>query len=96
MSILAKPTIDYLQTTADLTVRAGLPVTLSCAARGSPEPLVIWQKVGGTMIPGIGMNNPVSYITFFTIKRVMPVPLNIFAQGTLSNTTLDYFFMSLH
>ena len=48
------------------------------------------------MIPGIGMNNPVSYITFFTIKRVMPVPLNIFAQGTLSNTTLDYFFMSLH
>ena len=48
------------------------------------------------MIPGIGMNNPVSYITFFTINRGMPVPLNIFAQDTLSNTTLDYFFMSLH
>lgn len=41
--------LDY-PTSTDMVVREGSNVTLKCAARGSPQPNIIWRREGGEPI----------------------------------------------
>ena len=42
--------LDY-PTSTDMVAREGSNVTMRCAAKGMPEPKIIWKREGGETIP---------------------------------------------
>ncbi|XP_074653320.1 protein amalgam-like [Tubulanus polymorphus] len=49
-----KPIIQMSMSSTDKTTKQGDTVELSCYARGSPEPRIIWKRGGGAQLPGGG------------------------------------------
>ena len=44
------PSIIDARTSADIVVKEGSPVNLSCDARGSPRPKIMWKREDGDLI----------------------------------------------
>lgn len=45
------PDILDVATSADIVVDEGSDVTLTCVARGSPDPSILWKREDGQLIP---------------------------------------------
>ena len=50
------PSIIDARTSADIVVKEGSPVNLSCDARGSPRPKIMWKREDGDLIRYNGGN----------------------------------------
>ncbi|KAG5676523.1 hypothetical protein PVAND_006352 [Polypedilum vanderplanki] len=50
LNVVVPPDILDYPTSTDMVVREGSNVTLKCAARGSPQPTIIWRREGGEPI----------------------------------------------
>ena len=44
------PDILDFSTSTDMVVQEGINVTLKCAARGSPPPIITWRREGNDLI----------------------------------------------
>lgn len=44
------PDILDFSTSTDMVVQEGINVTLKCAARGSPQPIITWRREGNDLI----------------------------------------------
>ncbi|XP_054267034.1 neurotrimin-like [Macrosteles quadrilineatus] len=51
LDVVVPPDILDSPTSTDMVVREGSPVTLRCAASGSPAPNITWRREGGEPIP---------------------------------------------
>ncbi|CAF3439485.1 unnamed protein product [Rotaria sp. Silwood1] len=60
INVLVPPSISYI--TADVSVRAGDPITLECRAQGNPPPLLMWIRQG--------QEYPTSYSGIYRIDSV--------------------------
>ncbi|KAK6629807.1 hypothetical protein RUM43_003627 [Polyplax serrata] len=62
--------LDY-PTSTDMVAREGSNVTMRCAAKGMPEPKIIWKREGGETIP-VGQGQEVASVdgSVFNISRV--------------------------
>ena len=64
------PSIIDARTSADIVVKEGSPVNLSCDARGSPRPKIMWKREDGDLIRYNGGNIPQYTMSFKTRKKV--------------------------
>ena len=55
------PSIIDARTSADIVVKEGSPVNLSCDARGSPRPKIMWKREDGDLIRYNGGINIISF-----------------------------------
>jgi len=50
LEVVVPPSIIDARTSADIVVKEGSPVNLSCDARGSPRPKIMWKREDGDLI----------------------------------------------
>jgi neurotrimin len=50
LEVVVPPTIIDARTTPDVVVKEGSPVNMSCEARGSPRPKIMWKREDNEMI----------------------------------------------
>lgn len=48
--VVVPPDILDFSTSTDMVVQEGVNVTLKCAARGSPTPVITWRREGNDLI----------------------------------------------
>ena len=65
--IIVPPVIIESLTSNDMVVREGTNVTLTCKAKGFPEPYVMWRREDGDEMAISGENGEI----FFTIKMCL-------------------------
>jgi len=67
------PSIIDARTSADIVVKEGSPVNLSCDARGSPRPKIMWKREDGDLIRyngGIHIHKRDTYIIEPNINNI--------------------------
>lgn len=71
ISLSVPPDILDYPTSTDMVAREGSNVTMKCAAKGTPEPKIIWKREGGEAIPiGQGQEGKFSSLFLLFFKKL--------------------------
>ena len=84
LDVVVPPSIIDSKTSPDQVVKEGAAVNLTCGARGSPTPKIMWKREDNKMIHykvRMGVKSFYGIIIFFEGRVMLTIESNFFFQA---------------